>query len=112
MPDAGGDAVAAHLRARVLERLSAEGLAIDPSSIEFERRLAPPDWARRFGLYDGSAFGAAHTLFQLGPFRPPNRDPRVRGLYYAGASTTPGTGLPMVVLGGRMTARRVIDDAH
>ncbi|MFX9707486.1 phytoene desaturase, partial [Acinetobacter baumannii] len=61
----------------------------------------------RFGLYDGSAFGAAHTLRQIGPFRAPNYSREIKGLYYVGASTTPGTGLPMVALGGRLVADRI-----
>ena len=64
--------------------------------------------AASFGLHDGSAFGAAHTLFQMGPWRSRNMSPDVRGLYYTGASTTPGTGMPMVVLSGRMTAERIL----
>jgi phytoene desaturase len=78
----------------------------------FERVWSPVEWGNRFGLHDGSAFGAAHTLFQVGPFRDSNRDPRVRGLYYVGAGTTPGTGVPMVTLGGAMTAERILSDAH
>ncbi|MDH7568594.1 MAG: phytoene desaturase family protein [Armatimonadota bacterium] len=100
------------LRARVFQRLAAHGVAIPSQRIRVEHAFSPHDWSERFGLYHGSAFGAAHTLFQVGPFRAPNRDPRVRGLYYVGASTTPGTGLPMVVLSGRMVAERVLDDVR
>lgn len=102
----------ARLRAQVLGRLRDEGFAMDEGRIVFERVWTPVDWRDRFGLHDGSAFGAAHTMFQLGPFRLPNADPALRGLYYVGASTTPGTGLPLVTLGGRMTAERVLSDAR
>jgi len=77
-----------------------------------EEVWTPTDWQRRFGLYDGSAFGAAHSLFQMGPFRAKNYSSETRGLYYTGASTTPGTGMPMVVLGGRMVAERIAAHAH
>ena len=102
-------AVAA-LRQTVLERLRHHGADLTPDRIVFEECLTPDRWRDRFGLYDGSAFGAAHTLFQIGPFRAPNRDRRVRGLYYVGAGTTPGTGLPMVTLGAFMTAERMARD--
>lgn len=105
------DREVAGLRERVLGRLRDEGVKLDPDAIVFEEVWTPVDWARRFGLYDGSAFGAAHSLFQVGPFRDSNRDPRVRGLYYTGAGTTPGTGVPMVTLSGAMTAERVLADA-
>ncbi len=109
--DVNWSAITAESRARVFERLRRHGTALDPARIVFERVWTPEEWRVRFGLHDGSAFGAAHSLFQLGPFRPPNRDRRVRGLYYVGASTTPGTGVPMVALGGEMVARRVLEDA-
>ena len=94
----------------VLERLAHHGVSLTPDRIVEEEVWTPVDWERRFGLYQGSAFGAAHTLRQIGPFRAPNRSPDIRGLYYVGASTTPGTGMPMVVLGGRMTAERIARD--
>jgi phytoene desaturase len=95
------------LRTRVLERLQGEGIDLTPERIAVERVLTPADWRDRFGLFDGSAFGAAHGLFQVGPFRSPNQDPEIAGLFYTGASTTPGTGMPMVVLSGKLAAERV-----
>lgn len=105
-------AAAAAIRQKILDRLRAHGVALDPGRIVFERVWTPDVWGRTFGLYDGSAFGASHSLFQLGPFRSRNYDRRIRGLYYVGASTTPGTGLPLVVLGGQMTAQRILDHVH
>lgn len=102
-------AIVALTRRRVLNRLACEGVKLDVARIAVEEVFDPPVWRERFGLYDGSAFGAAHSLFRLGPFRAPNRDPRIRALYYVGASTTPGTGLPLVVLGGAMTAARLLE---
>jgi phytoene desaturase len=104
--------LASELRGRVIERLRRHGIRLEPSAIAVERVLLPRDWAARCGLFQGSAFGAAHTLFQMGSFRQPNRDPNVRGLYYVGASTVPGTGLPMVTLGGRLTAERIASDVR
>jgi phytoene desaturase len=98
------------IKQRIFQRLDHHGIEFSPAHIVSERVLTPEDWKEKFGLFRGSAFGAAHTLFQMGPFRYPNRDRRVKGLYYTGASTTPGTGLPMVVLSGRMTAERICED--
>jgi len=98
------------LKGRVLERLAAHGIGLSASAIAVERILTPADWDARCGLFRASAFGASHTLLQMGYFRQPNRDRGVRGLYYVGASTVPGTGLPMVTLGGRMTAERIAAD--
>jgi phytoene desaturase len=95
------------VRERVMERLRLHGLDLSPERIVVEEVYTPEDWRRRFGLYDGSAFGAAHTFFQVGPFRARNFDEKVDGLFYAGASTTPGTGLPMVALSGKLVAERI-----
>jgi phytoene desaturase len=95
------------VKAQVLERLRRHGLDLSPERIVVEEVYTPEDWRRRFGLYDGSAFGAAHTFFQVGPFRSPNYDEKLDGLFYVGASTTPGTGLPMVALSGKLVAERI-----
>lgn len=108
MPGADWNAEAQRIKTRVLETLSQHGVSIDPARFLVEEIYTPVDWRRRFGLRDGSAFGAAHTLFQVGPFRLRNFSGEIEGLYYVGASTTPGTGMPMVVLGGRLVAERII----
>jgi phytoene desaturase len=107
MPDVDWIQFTAGVRAQVLDRLQHEGLALTEDRIEVEEIFTPADWKAQFGLYDGSAFGAAHTLLQLGPRRSPNYRRTIRGLFYTGAGTTPGTGVPMVILSGKMTAERV-----
>ena len=109
LPGLGSPEMVAIARQRVLDRLRDDGIVIDPARILVERVYTPEDWRQQFGLYDGSAFGAAHTLFQVGPFRSRNYSSEVNGLYFVGASTTPGTGMPMVVLGGKLTAERILN---
>lgn len=94
-------------RTEVFRRLASHNIRLSESDFLVEEVWTPEEWRNRFGLYDGSAFGAAHTLFQMGPFRAKNYAPDIKGLYFVGASTTPGTGMPMVVLGGAMTAERI-----
>jgi phytoene desaturase len=107
LPDLDWPRESGKIRNIVLARLG-----LDADRMITEQVWTPEEWRRRFGLYDGSAFGAAHTLMQVGPFRSPNFSKDYRGLYYVGASTTPGTGMPMGALGGRMTAERIAADAH
>lgn len=107
MSGADWHAEARKIKEQVLATLARHGVKLDTSRIRVEEIYTPAEWRRRFGLFDGSAFGAAHTLRQLGPWRAKNFSTDVEGLYYAGAGTTPGTGMPMVVLSGRMVAERI-----
>jgi phytoene desaturase len=97
----------ATLKEHILRRMFQSGFTLSPAGILSERIWTPHDWQQRFRLFDGSAFGAAHTLTQIGPFRPRNYSRRVRGLYFVGGSTNPGAGLPMVVISGRLVAERI-----
>lgn len=71
--------------------------------------LTPQEWEGRLNLYKGSGLGLAHGLNQVGAFRPKNRDEEFTNVYYVGASTTPGTGLPMVVISSRLTVERILE---
>ena len=43
-------------------------------------------------------------------FRVHNRDRNIRGLYFVGAGTHPGAGIPGVVNSGKATAHLILDD--
>lgn len=70
----------------------------------------PSEWREKYGLFRGAAFGLAHTLNQLVLFRPPNRDSQVKNLFFVGASTTPGNGVPLVMTGARMCVNRILSE--
>lgn len=72
------------------------------------RKVMPPDeWRDSFNLYRGSGLGLAHGLNQIGAFRPANKDESFNNLYYVGASTIPGTGLPIVVISSKLVTERI-----
>lgn len=60
-----------------------------------------------FNAYKGNAFGLAHTLTQSAFFRPRLSSKKLKNLFYAGQYTNPGTGVPMVVISGKIAARLV-----
>ena len=94
-------------RERAQERLTARLAGFGyPVDAEVEDFVDPRDWEER-GLDAGTPFALAHTFAQTGPFRPSTTDPRVPGLVFAGSSTLPGVGVPMVLLSGRLAADRV-----
>jgi phytoene desaturase len=81
------------------------------SNIIVKKVLAPDDWANMLNLYKGSGLGLAHDINQVGAFRPKNKDEYLANLYYTGASTTPGTGLPMVVISSKLVTERIYNDS-
>jgi phytoene desaturase (3,4-didehydrolycopene-forming) len=94
-------------RRHVLRRLRTLGAADIEAHIKFEESFTPLSWAERYNLVKGSTHGLAHTLTQMACFRPSNRHPRYRNLYFVGASTHPGTGMPTAMVSGRLTASRI-----
>lgn len=97
-------------RAALLAKLAVLGVNDLDEHLKFEIVLTPPYWQSRFNLVRGATHGLAHTLTQMGYFRPRNRHARYRNLYFAGASTHPGTGLPTALVSGRLAAERVLED--
>jgi phytoene desaturase len=69
--------------------------------------LTPEDWGKAFNLYKGSGLGLGHGLMQTGGFRPKNFDEKFSNVFYAGASTIPGTGLPMAVISSKLVVERI-----
>ncbi|MGH2441580.1 MAG: phytoene desaturase family protein [Chloroflexota bacterium] len=76
----------------------------------FERTLDPRGFASRYNILNGSAFGLSHNFRQVGYMRPANKARDFDNLYFVGAATVPGGGVPMVILGSRLTAQRVNED--
>lgn len=71
--------------------------------------MTPIDWQNNFNLYKGSGLGLAHNLTQIGAFRPSNADEEFKNVFYVGASTVPGTGLPMTLIGAKLTEQRLLE---
>ncbi len=97
-------------RRAVLDRLALLGITDLERHITVEATATPLDWRGRFNLERGATHGLAHTLTQLAYLRPHNRHARYRNLYFAGASTHPGTGVPTALVSGRLAAARLVDD--
>ncbi len=67
----------------------------------------PADWQEQYNLHRGSGLGLSHNLMQIGGFRPKNYDEEFRNLFYVGASTIPGAGLPMAIISARLAFERI-----
>jgi phytoene dehydrogenase-like protein len=97
-------------RQHVFRRLQSLGITDLQSHIKFEETYTPLAWHKRYNLMKGSTQGLSHTLTQLAYFRPANRHARYRNLYFVGASTHPGTGMPTAMVSGRLVAERIRDE--
>jgi len=97
-------------RQEVFRRLRSVGITDLERHLKFELNFTPLSWRKRYNLVKGSTHGLCHNLLQLGYFRPDNRHPHYQNLYFAGASTRPGTGLPTAMVSGRLSASRILDD--
>ncbi|RCK77630.1 MAG: hypothetical protein IGBAC_1939 [Ignavibacteriae bacterium] len=45
---------------------------------------------------------------QIGAFRPPNYNEIYKNVFYVGASTIPGAGLPMAIISSKLVYERVL----
>lgn len=106
------DAMVGRARKTVLDRLGKEMGAYDlEQHLKFEVVYQPKVWKERFNLVNGAAFGLSHNFWQVGYLRPHNRHSKYNNLYFAGASTHPGTGLPIVLLSAKLTTERILKEA-
>ena len=73
------------------------------------RTLGPSDFAERYRAWSGGSIGPAHTLRQSAFLRGRNVSKKLRNLYYAGATTVPGVGVPMCLISAENVLTRVLE---
>ena len=94
----------------VIRRLEALGLNNLRARIRYEKVITPDDWATDMAIHRGATFNLAHSLDQLLYFRPHNRFDDVESVYLVGGGTHPGSGLPVIYEGARITADLILQD--
>lgn len=98
-------------REAVIRRLEEAGLTDIEKHIKFEICYLPKTWESSCNVTNGSVFGSlSHSIFQMGYFRPHNQHKKYKNLYFAGGSTHPGNGVPLVLLGAKLTSERILKD--
>jgi phytoene desaturase len=94
----------------ILAKLAARGFDVR-EHLTSEVMLTPQDLARMSGAWRGALYGpSANNRFTVF-LRPHNRCADINGLYFAGGTTHPGGGVPMVMLSGKVAAEMVLHDA-
>jgi phytoene desaturase len=82
------------------------GKNIEPEIVS-KTVYTPVEWQNQFNLYKGSGLGLSHTMAQIGAFRPSNFDEKFSNLFYVGASTLPGAGIPMAIICSKLAFERI-----
>lgn len=89
------------------QRIGVEDLA---ERVVVRHTVGTGDFEQRFNAWRGNALGLAHTLEQSAFFRGSNASKHVAGLYFAGATTAPGVGLPMCLISAENIIKRLRQD--
>jgi len=106
------EALVKKARSTMFKRLSDIGITDLEQNIKFEIVYSPKTWQNLYNLVNGAAFGLSHDFWQVGYLRPRNRHKHYHNLYFVGASTHPGTGLPIVLLSAKLTSERIFNDVQ
>ncbi|NKI42906.1 phytoene desaturase family protein [Streptomyces physcomitrii] len=93
-------------RDSLVAELERRGLTGFSAAVREEHLVTPLDWTAR-GHARGTPFSVSHTLAQTGPFRPRNLVRGVENAVLAGCGTTPGVGVPTVLISGKLAAARI-----
>ncbi len=96
--------------AKILQYLEHHYMPGLTQSIVTQRIFTPLDFKRELNAHHGSAFSLEPRLTQSAYFRVHNRDRKIGGLYFVGAGTHPGAGIPGVVNSGKATANLILED--
>lgn len=92
-------------RDAIMNFLEANYLPDLQANIVAEHRIDPLHFQDTLSSHLGSAFSVQPTLLQSAWFRPHNRSEDFENLYFVGAGTHPGAGLP-----GVLSSSKIVDD--
>ena len=70
----------------------------------------PQSWKDVFNLDKGAILGLSHSFFNVLSFRPKTKHPWLENLHFVGASTHPGTGVPICLAGSKIVAEQVLGE--
>ncbi|MCQ8279539.1 phytoene desaturase family protein [Acetobacteraceae bacterium KSS8] len=97
-------------RELVLDRLARAGVPDIRERIVFEKIMTPSNWNEELDVHRGAVFNLAHNIGQMLNLRPHNRFEDADRLYLVGGGTHPGSGLPVIFEGARISSRLLAED--
>ncbi len=90
---------------KLLNRLASLGLDVR-NQIRYQQLLTPLELQQKTGAHRGALYGVSFND-RFAPFKRPNNRSPFKGLYFAGGSTHPGGGVPLVTLSGKLAAEMI-----
>lgn len=75
--------------------------------IIYRKLYSVKDFIKDYNAFKGTALGFAHSLSQTAIFRPNNISKKVKNLYYVGAGTNPGIGMPICLISAELVYKRL-----
>lgn len=99
--------IAIPYRDRIMQFLEDNYLPDLQKNIIAEHFIDPLHFQNTLNSYKGSAFSVKPNLLQSAWFRPHNRSEEFDNLYFVGAGTHPGAGVPSVLSSGKIAAELI-----
>ncbi|EDP69180.1 phytoene dehydrogenase [Carnobacterium sp. AT7] len=100
-----------YYRSQVLDSLKTlKGFENVENEIVSETYMTPLDFEEKFNAYNGACFGLRPNLLQSNHFRPQAKAKNCENLYFAGSSTHPGAGVPIVLLSAKIAVGELLLD--
>ncbi|HET9511360.1 MAG TPA: phytoene desaturase [Sphingomonas sp.] len=103
------DALKPVMEKRILDEVGKRLIPDIHDRIVTKFSYAPTDFGRDLSAHLGSAFSLEPVLTQSAYFRAHNRDDAIPNLYFVGAGTHPGAGIPGVVGSAKATAKLMLE---
>jgi len=104
------DEIGPVLEKRILDEIGKRLIPDIHDRIVTKFHYTPADFGTDLNAHLGSAFSLEPTLMQSAWFRVHNRDDAISNLYFVGAGTHPGAGIPGVVGSAKATAALMLED--
>ena len=96
------------LRDRIVRHLEDHYLPDLSANIVAEHHIDPRHFRTTLNSFKGAAFAAQPTLVQSAWLRPHTKSSEFEGLYFVGAGTHPGAGVPAVMASGKIAADLIL----
>lgn len=87
-----------------MEAITGENLR---EHLVYRRSYAQEDFIKEFNSFKGNAYGLSNILSQTAILKPSLVSKKVPNLFYTGQLTTPGPGVPPVIISGQVVANEI-----